>query len=296
MNSIIGKTKLRLEVNFLKLRCYSNSSQDWLSRQQRDPFVKEAQKLNYRARSCFKLLQIDSKYKLLKPGRFVLDLGAAPGSWCQVAAQKLMPSRLLTKEIEGLICSENNAKLADESRLKLNQASLIVGIDILAFDDIPGVICLSECDVTSEDAVLKLKRIIQVSGKRFDLVISDMAPNASGSKENDHLKIIYLCANALRMCETGLLSKGGDFLCKVWAGDTLERFEDILKDKFENVNQVKPKASRNESSELYFLCRNFRLKHSCRNITTWLTSLLTTQPVRLKKFNNVVIVEEKNYI
>lgn len=203
------------------------SSTLWLERQLNDPYVASAKREGYRSRAAYKLLEIDEKYRLLKPGGIIVDLGAAPGGWSQVAAKRVK---------------------AEEGR------GTVVAMDITPVDPIPGVTFL-QGDFMEADAPSAL--IEALGGHRADAVISDMAAPATGHRPTDHLRIMGLCEAALDFA-TNVLASDGAFLCKVLQGGTAHELLSELKRSFAVVRHVKPKASRAESSELYVLATGFR--------------------------------------
>ena len=216
-----------LKVRVKTARGRTPSQKAWLERQLNDPFVAEARKLGYRARSAFKLLEIDDKYKLLKPGMRVVDLGAAPGSWTQVCVAR-------TK--------------ADQGKGR------VIALDMHGMDPIPGATIFKQ-DFLEEDAPDKL--IAELGGEQADAVISDMAAHATGHRQTDHLKIMALCEVALEFA-TQVLKPGGFFLCKVLRGGTEGELLAQLKRDFAIVRHIKPKASRDDSAELFVLATGFR--------------------------------------
>ncbi|QBF28571.1 23S rRNA (uridine(2552)-2'-O)-methyltransferase RlmE [Pseudomonas tructae] len=202
----------------------SKTSLGWLKRHVNDPYVKQAQKDGYRSRASYKLLEVQEKYKLIRPGMSVIDLGAAPGGWSQVT-----------------------------SRLIGGQGRLIAS-DILEMDSIPDVTFI-QGDFT-QDAVLA--QILEAVGNsHVDLVISDMAPNMSGTPAVDMPKAMFLCELALDLA-TRVLKPGGNFLIKMFQG---EGFDVYLKDarlKFDKVQMIKPDSSRDSSREQYLLAWGYR--------------------------------------
>jgi len=202
----------------------SKTSLGWLKRHVNDPYVKQAQKDGYRSRASYKLLEIQEKYKLIRPGMSVVDLGAAPGGWSQVT-----------------------------SRLIGGQGRLIAS-DILEMDSIPDVHFI-QGDFT-EDAVLA-EILEAVGNSQVDLVISDMAPNMSGTPEVDMPKAMFLCELALDLAER-ILKPGGNFVIKIFQG---EGFDVYLKDarrKFDKIQMIKPDSSRGSSREQYMLAWGYR--------------------------------------
>lgn len=203
------------------------SSTNWLKRQLNDPYVALAKKEGYRCRSAFKLLEIDDKFSFLKEGAAVVDLGAAPGGWSQVAARR-------TEAAGG--------------------KGRVVGIDLHEVEAIAGV-TLFKKDFYDADAPQML--IEALGGVRADVVLSDMAAHATGHKQTDHLKIIDLAETALDFAE-GILKPGGVFLCKVLRGGSEHEFLKRLKTRFATTRHIKPRASRADSAELFVLATGFR--------------------------------------
>jgi len=198
----------------------------WLDRQLNDPYVARAKREGWRSRAAFKLIELDDKYRLLKPGSRVVDLGAAPGGWSQVAAKKVG---------------------AGEGRGR------VVAIDLLDMPPIVGVDFLA-LDFLDPAAPERLKAML---GGEADIVLSDMAANATGHRQTDHLKIMAL-AEAAALFAREVLKEGGAFLCKVLRGGTEGALLAELKRDFATVKHVKPAASRADSAELYLLAMGFR--------------------------------------
>jgi 23S rRNA (uridine2552-2'-O)-methyltransferase len=199
------------------------SSQKWLERQLNDPYVARAKREGYRSRAAFKLLEIDEKYNVLKPGQRVVDLGAAPGGWSQIAARKV------------------------------GQKGKVVGIDLLPIDAMSGVEFI-QLDFLDETAPGKL---IEMLGGPADVVMSDMAANTTGHKKTDHLRIMGLAEAAIYFARE-ILAPGGSFIAKVFQGGTENDLLANLKRDFAVVRHVKPAASRSDSSELYVMATGFR--------------------------------------
>jgi 23S rRNA (uridine2552-2'-O)-methyltransferase len=197
----------------------------WLERQLNDPYVARAKREGYRSRAAFKLIEIDDKHKFLKPGGKVIDLGAAPGGWCQVAAQ----------------------------RVKASEGGRIVAIDLLEMDAIPNVEFV-QMNFLDPHAPEKLKALL---GGRADVVLSDMAANATGHRKTDQIRIIGLVEEAAAFASE-VLKPGGAFLAKVLQGGTDAALLTMLKRDFASVKHVKPAASRSDSAELYVLATGFR--------------------------------------
>jgi 23S rRNA (uridine2552-2'-O)-methyltransferase len=204
----------------------SVSSKLWLERQLNDPYVARARREGFRSRAAYKLMEIDDKHRLLKPGARVVDLGAAPGGWSQVAAKRVG---------------------ANEGR------GHVVAIDVLEMAAVPGV-DFAQVDFLDAAAPEKLKAML---GGDADVVLSDMAANATGHRKTDHLRIMAL-AEAAAMFAGEVLAPGGSFLCKVLQGGTEATLLARLKRDFATVKHVKPAASRSDSAELYLLATGFR--------------------------------------
>jgi 23S rRNA (uridine2552-2'-O)-methyltransferase len=210
----------------VKRKSGSASSRRWLERQLNDPLVARARREGLRSRAAYKLAEIDDKARFLKPGMRVVDLGAAPGGWSQVAAK-----RVAAPEGKGRV----------------------VAIDVLDMPAIPGVEFM-QLDFLDVDAPAKLKALL---GGPAGAVLSDMAPNTTGHRATDHLRIMALAeAAAAFACE--VLGPGGAFLAKVLQGGTERDLLAELKRRFATVRHVKPAASRAESAELYVLATGFR--------------------------------------
>ncbi|OCT34476.1 23S rRNA (uridine(2552)-2'-O)-methyltransferase RlmE [Pseudomonas putida] len=202
----------------------SKSSHNWLREHFNDPFVKQAQKDGYRSRASYKLLEIQEKDRLIRPGMSVIDLGAAPGGWSQVT-----------------------------SRLIGGQGRLIAS-DILEMDSIPDVTFI-QGDFT-QDSVLE--QILQAVGdSHVDLVISDMAPNMSGTPAVDMPRAMFLCELALDLA-TRVLKPGGDFLIKIFQGEGFDVYLKDVRRKFDKVQMRKPSSSRDRSREQYLLARGYK--------------------------------------
>jgi len=220
-----GRRQLKVRLKTAKQR--PASSQRWLERQLNDPYVAAAKREGFRSRAAYKLSEIDAKHGLLKPGKRVVDLGAAPGGWSQVAAD-----RVRARDGKGQV----------------------VAIDLLAMEAIPGVAFL-QLDFMDETAPARLKALLR-DGKA-DVVLSDMAAQGTGHNRTDHLRIMGL-AEAAAEFACGVLSPGGAFLCKVFQGGTERDLLDLLRRVFATVKHVKPPASRSDSAELYVLATGFR--------------------------------------
>ena len=203
----------------------SLSSKLWLERQLNDPYVARAKREGYRSRAAFKLIEIDEKGRFLKKGARVVDLGAAPGGWSQIAAK----------------------------RVGAPEQGKVVAIDILDMEPVPGV-TFAKLDFLDADAPDKLKEML---GGPADVVLSDMAANATGHARTDHLKIMALVELAVEFARE-VLAPGGAFLAKVLQGGTEANLLATLKRDFTKVQHIKPPASRADSAELYLLATGFR--------------------------------------
>ncbi len=201
----------------------SVSSARWLERQLNDPYVAEAKKQGYRSRAAFKLLQLDEKFNLLKPGAKVVDLGAAPGGWTQVAVDRV------------------------------GEKGRVVGIDLLQMDAIPGA-DLIQFDFMDDGAPDVLKKLLDGPA---DIVLSDMAASATGHTQTDHIKIIALAEAAYDFAKD-VLKPHGAFVAKVLHGGATGELLKLLKRDFADVKHVKPPASRSDSAEIYVVALGFR--------------------------------------
>ena len=201
----------------------TGSSQRWRQRQERDIYVEQANRAGWRSRAVFKLEQIQAKEQLLRPGTVCVDLGSAPGSWSQLAAQLVGPS------------------------------GRVIAVDLLPMDPIPGVVFL-EGDFTTAATLQELRLL--VGDSPVDLVMSDMAPNISGNRAMDQPRSMALLDDAL-VFATEVLRPGGDLLVKAFQGEGIDTFTRALRTHFATVKTIKPKASRPESREIYLLARSF---------------------------------------
>jgi 23S rRNA (uridine2552-2'-O)-methyltransferase len=205
----------------------SQSSRHWLERQLNDPYVAAARRDGYRSRAAYKLAELDARFRILKPGRRVVDLGAAPGGWAQVAAAAV-------RSTDG--------------------QGQVVAIDLLAMEAVAGVESI-ELDFMDPAAPGRLKAMLRDS--RADVVLSDMAAHGTGHARTDHLRIVGLAEAAAEFaCE--VLEPGGAFVCKVFQGGSERALLDRLKRAFAVVKHVKPPASRAESAEMYVVATGFR--------------------------------------
>ncbi len=219
-----GGRSLKTRVKTARKR--SLSSTLWLQRQLNDPYVARAKRDGFRSRAAFKLLEIDERYRFLRPGQKIIDLGAAPGGWSQVAATRIGAA---------------------------DGKGRIIGIDLLEIEPLPGAE-FRVMDFLNEDAP---QLLIEWLGGKADVVLSDMAANATGHKKTDHLRIIGLVELAADFA-CGALAPGGAFLAKVFQGGTENELLARLKRDFAVVRHVKPQASRTDSAELYVLATGFR--------------------------------------
>ena len=201
------------------------SSKLWLERQLNDPYVAKARREGFRSRAAFKLIEIDDKYRLLKPGMTVVDLGAAPGGWSQIAAK----------------------------RVHSPEKGKVIAIDLLEMGEIPGV-TFAQMDFLDADAPEKL---LAMMGGRADVVMSDMAANTTGHRKTDQLRIVGL-VEAAALFAGEVLNPGGVFLAKVFQSGADAELLAQLKRDFASVRHVKPSASRQDSSERYVLATGFR--------------------------------------
>jgi 23S rRNA (uridine2552-2'-O)-methyltransferase len=206
------------------------SSKLWLERQLNDPYVAQAKREGYRSRAAFKLVEIDDKYHLLKPGMTVIDLGAAPGGWSQVAAKRV-------------------GSAGGKGR--------VIAIDLLEMPEIPGV-QFAQLDFHADDAPEKLTAML---GGRADVVLSDMAANTTGHRKTDQLRIVGLVEIGAAFASE-VLNPGGAFLAKVFQSGADADLLAQLKRDFATVRHVKPAASRQDSSERYVLATGFRGAHT----------------------------------
>ena len=197
-------------------------SKAWLDRQNKDQYVQKARKSGYRARAAYKLEEIDQKYRLIKPGQTIIDLGAAPGSWSQYVVKKV----------------------GDRSQL--------IMLDLLPFDAIEGA-QLIQGDFTEESSLEQIREL--TDGRLFDLVLSDMAPNITGIALQDQARYERLLESVLDFCQHSL-RPGGNLLTKFFEGESAQAIRAIMKARFVQLKTIKPDASRSQSKELYLLALN----------------------------------------
>lgn len=210
-------------VRVKKAKGRKESSRRWIERQLNDPYVREAKAKGYRSRAAFKLVELDDKFHFLKPGARVLDLGAAPGGWSQVAAKRVGPK------------------------------GTVVAADILEIAPLPGVTVL-QLDLSEAGAPSALE---QALGGAADVVLSDMAASTTGHRATDHLRTVALMEAAVEIAER-TLKPGGAFVGKVFQGGTTGELLTHMKKSFREVKHVKPRASRAESIELYLVALGYR--------------------------------------
>ncbi len=220
-----GQRMMRVRVKTAAKR--TTSSARWLERQLNDPYVVAAKREGFRSRAAYKLLEMDDKYRLLKPGQRVVDLGAAPGGWSQIAADRV-------KSIDG--------------------RGQVVAIDYLGMEALPGVEIV-ELDFNDPEAETRLKSLMRDGGA--DIVLSDMAAPTVGHAKTDHMRIMALAESAAHFARD-VLAPGGAFVCKVLQGGAEKELLDFLKTSFAVVRHVKPPASRSDSAELYVVATGFR--------------------------------------
>ncbi|MGE0668583.1 MAG: RlmE family RNA methyltransferase [Sphingomonadales bacterium] len=218
-----GSGERELSVRVKTARSRTLSSTLWLQRQLNDPYVAAAKRDGYRSRAAYKLIELDEKYQLLKRGQRIIDLGAAPGGWSQVAVRKAGPS------------------------------GRVIAIDQNPFDEIPGVE-QTIMDFLTPEAPEVLKAM---AGGPVDLVMSDMAASASGHRATDHLKIMALCEAAVEFA-VEVLAPGGSFVAKVLKGGTENELLAMMQRHFRTVRHAKPKASRQDSAEAYVVATGFK--------------------------------------
>ena len=220
-----GATRV-LRTRIKKKSGLKESSRRWLERHMNDPYVQRSKAEGYRSRAAYKLIEIDERYKILKPGMRVVDLGAAPGGWCQVAARKLGST---------------------------DEKPLIAAIDYLDMDPVPGCVILKK-DFLDDDAPAAL---IEALGGAPDVVISDMAAPTTGHRRTDHIRTTHLGEVAADFA-ISVLKPGGHFLTKAFQGGSENELLTMLKQNFKSVHHVKPPASRDESVELFLLAKGFK--------------------------------------
>ena len=222
-----GGTARQLHTKVKTARGRTTSSTRWLQRQLNDPYVAQAKIDGYRSRAAYKLRDLDDRFKFLKPGLRIVDLGAAPGGWSQIAAARVK---------------------ADEGA-----GPKVIAVDLLLIDDLPGV-SMRQLDLREPDAAAALKGM---AGGTFDVVLSDVAPSTTGHGPTDHLRIVALVEIALEIA-LDILSPGGAFVAKVFKGGAEGELLTALKENFKTVKHAKPPSSRPESAETYVVALGFR--------------------------------------
>jgi len=223
-----GARKLKVRVKTARKR--SLSSTRWLQRQLNDPYVHAAKREGYRSRAAYKLMEMDDKYRFLKPGGRVVDLGCAPGGWLQIASTRV-------KSIDG----------------KGDNRGRVIGLDYLEMEQVPGTTIL-QLDFLSDGADDAVKALL---AGEADVVLSDMAAPTTGHRQTDHMRIMSLCDIAAQFA-TEVLAPGGTFVAKVLRGGTENDLLTNLKQHFATVRHMKPKASRADSAEMYVIAQGFR--------------------------------------
>jgi 23S rRNA (uridine2552-2'-O)-methyltransferase len=223
-----GERKLKVRVKTAKKRTVSSAR--WLQRQLNDPYVHAAKRDGYRSRAAYKLSEIDDKYHFLKAGGRVVDLGAAPGGWCQIAVARV-------KALDG----------------RGSHRGTVLGVDINPVEPLSGATLL-ELDFLAEGAEDLVKKAL---GGEADVVLSDMAAPSTGHTQTDHIRIMALCEAAAYFA-IDVLADGGTYCAKVLRGGTENELLALLKKHFATVRHVKPKASRADSAEMYVLAQGFR--------------------------------------
>ena len=223
-----GQRDLRVKVKSARGRKLSSTL--WLERQLNDPYVKRAKAEGFRGRAAFKISELDDRYRFLVPGARVVDLGCAPGGWCQVAV----------KRVNAL--GEKQGKAI----------GTVLGVDLQEVEPIAGAE-IHQLDFLEDDADEKVKQWL---GGRADVVMSDMAASSSGHKQTDHLRIIALCEAAAYFA-FDVLDEGGSFVAKVLAGGAEGELQKLLKQRFAKVANVKPPASRSDSSEKFVVATGY---------------------------------------
>lgn len=226
-----GRGQRDLRVNVKKAKGKTVAQVRWLERQLNDPHVKRAKSEGYRGRAAFKIIELDDKYRFLVPGARVVDLGCAPGGWCQVAVKR------------------TNA-LGEKKGKSIGR---VIGVDLQEVEPIAGA-DIHQLDFLEENADEKVKQWLDGPA---DVVMSDMAAASSGHKQTDHLRIIALCEAAAYFA-FDVLEEGGTFVAKVLAGGAEGDLQKILKQRFSKVSHLKPPASRADSSEKFVVATGYR--------------------------------------
>jgi len=197
-------------------------SKRWLDERRRDPYYRKAKQMDYRSRASFKLIQLDDKFRLLRPGAIVADLGAAPGGWLQVAKERV------------------------------GVRGKIVGVDLQGIEPIEGVITVRG-DMRKDETVAEM---LEALGGKADVVLSDMSPSISGNYSMDQARSVDLCEHALEFAEK-VLKPHGSLVMKIFEGDMMQDFLKLVKSKFKEVRLGAPDASRSSSSEIYIVAKGY---------------------------------------
>ena len=226
-----GRGQRDLKVKVKSARGKTVSQVKWLQRQLNDPYVRRAQLEGFRGRAAFKILELNEKFNFLIPGSKVVDLGCAPGGWSQVAV-----------DLVNAIGMKKNAEIGS-----------VIGIDLQEMESLPGA-TFHQIDFMADDSDLQVKNILE--GKA-NVVMSDMAASSSGHKKTDHLRIMALCETAAYFA-FDVLEQGGTFVAKGLAGGAESDLQNLLKQKFTKVHNVKPPSSRSDSSEKFVVAMGFR--------------------------------------
>lgn len=239
------------------------SSSKWLSRQLNDPYVKKSQSEGYRSRSAYKIMEINNKFQIIKRNMRILDIGAAPGGWCQVTSEILYSDtnknsssckqdELVSEESGGIALNTNHSDTNLIQNIKENHR--IIAIDLLPIDKIKGVTSIQK-DFYDDD----LKQVIMgyTNNQELNLILSDMSPNTTGIKSIDHARIMDMCERTFELA-FNILSSGGSVVCKIFQGGAEHTLLAILKQKFSTVKHFKPKSSRPDSKEIYIVALNYK--------------------------------------
>jgi 23S rRNA (uridine2552-2'-O)-methyltransferase len=197
-------------------------SKRWLDERRRDPYYRKAKQMDYRSRASFKLIQLDDKFRLLRPGAIIADLGAAPGGWLQVAKERV------------------------------GARGKIVGVDLQGIEPIEGVITIRG-DMRKDETVAEM---LEALGGKADVVLSDMSPSISGNYSMDQARSVDLCEHALAFAEK-VLKPHGSLVMKIFEGDMMQDFLKLVKSKFKEVRLGAPDASRSSSSEIYIVAKGY---------------------------------------
>ena len=207
------------------------SSTRWLQRHINDPYVHAAEQAGYRSRAAFKLDEIDKKYRIIDNAKVVIDLGCAPGSWLQLVRRK-------------------------------NKSCRIVGVDLKEVEPIEGVHTI-QSDIRDEgldDRIAQVFGIHEIDGE-VDLILNDMAPNTTGHRDTDYLRILSLVELVTELCDEWL-AHGGSMVSKIWRYGDIKELMSAMRQRFESVNTFKPKSSYSDSAEIFLICQNCKKKHA----------------------------------